>query len=549
MIGSAVGPWTVREWVPAVILCLGMCLAGCLQDPQVQLRPQPVVLETSPADAATLVATTTAITARFSTALDERTVDETSFLLLDGTTEIPGTVTSSAATATFLPVTKLSPLRSYTAILKADIKGTDGLRLPADHVWTFRTRDGAWSAAEQIESSAYETVDLVGSFQADTFPAIALDADGSAIALWGQATPSSSPLRLMHANRFTGVSGWGSPSELTMVGGIAYGPQVAMDLLGNALAVWWRTDATSWSARFSPTTGWEPPFGLGANSRPHIAMDANGNAISVWVRGGGISAYRYLSGAGWGTETVLDTAAAAAENPRVAMTSNGNALATWQQSDGVAVSIWTNRFTNLAWGTAALIESDAGAARDSRVALDPNGNGVAVWSQTDGMRESIRASRFLTATGWGAVELIDVNAGDARTPQVSVDQSGKVFAVWTQYLGTRDRILMNAYTEEDGWGIARPLDADLGNAFDPELAMSPDGRAAVVWRQSNTLQSDIWGCAYSPATGWGAPVLLSSGGDASKPKVAIDLQGSATSVWLESDGVRTNVWSSRFVFD
>lgn len=533
MIGNAVRPWTLRGWVPAVVACLGTCLAGCLQDPQVQLRPQPVVLETSPADAATLVATTTEITARFSTALDERTVDATTFLLMDGATGIPGTVTSSAATATFIPSTKLSPLRSYTAILKADIKGADGLRLPTDHVWTFRTRDGAWSAATTLES---------GSGAISGFPRVVVDPAGNAFVVWSQLTGGAIPV---FSSRYAD-GGWSSALEIGMGGK----PEIVVDDSGSAVAIWSASGGLG-SNRFTPGAGWGTATLAVSVSvgEARISMDEpSGDAIVLIHKSGNgdLVASRYSSVSGWATATLIQPGLLDTNSELdVALAPSGKAVAVWPNPNDIFASIFT-----AGWSTPAAIESLSGNARSPQVVLGADGNGFAVWSQLDGGRTRIRASRYLPATGFATAGDIDLDAGNAREPRIAVDSMGGATAVWSQYYSNYDRTFSNRYVLGSGWGIAAPIDAGVGNSFDSRIAVAPDGRAVAVWRQFDGIQYDLWGSAYSLATGWGPPTLVSTGiGDASSPEIALDDSAKATAVWLESDGVRTNLWASRFVFE
>jgi ribosomal protein L28 len=132
----------------------------------------------------------------------------------------------------------------------------------------------------------------------------------------------------------------------------------------------------------------------------------------------------------------------------VAVDPNGNAVAVWYQSDGTRTNIWANRFTPTAsWGPAELIETDGAAnASWAQVALDPNGNAVAVWTQSDGTRDNIWANRFTPTAGWGAAELVEAdNAGDAWEPQVAVDPNGNAVAVWYQSDGTRFNVWANRF--------------------------------------------------------------------------------------------------------
>ena len=99
------------------------------------------------------------------------------------------------------------------------------------------------------------------------------------------------------------------------------------------------------------------------------------------------------------------------------------------------------------FGTAELIEiNNAGNASSPQITMDANDNALAVWSQSDGTRYNIWANRYTTNTGWGVAELIETdNAGDVYTPQITTDANGNALAVWRQDDGTRYNIWANRF--------------------------------------------------------------------------------------------------------
>ena len=233
---------------------------------------------------------------------------------------------------------------------------------------------------------------------------------------------------------------------------------------------------------------------------------------------------------------------------------NGNAVAVWAQSDGPSANIWANRFTPSAgWGAAELIESDnAGSAFSPQVAVDPNGNAVAVWYQRDGTRTNIWANRFTPSAGWGAAELIETDdAAGAFDPKVAVDPNGNGVAVWAQLDGpsASSEIWANRFTPSAGWGAAERIETDdADNAFCPQVAVDPNGNAVAVWTQFDGTRPNIWANRFTPSAGWGAAELIETddAAGASCARVAVDPNGNAVAVWEQDDGTRFNIWANRF---
>ena len=212
------------------------------------------------------------------------------------------------------------------------------------------------------------TAQVIGG--AGAGPQIAIDGNGNALATWSQSDGSSVKI---WANRYTAGTGWGTAALIEWGGSNAGSQQVAFDSTGNAIAVWQQFDGTHyhiWSNRYTVNVGWggfpaiiqtDSTGGSTADATvPRIAIDINGNALAVWAQTDGgsfanIWANRYIAGSGWGTTATnvqiqinssVPGLNAGAGQPQIAVDANGNALAVWHQNNGAftADSIFYNRF-------------------------------------------------------------------------------------------------------------------------------------------------------------------------------------------------------------
>ena len=127
-------------------------------------------------------------------------------------------------------------------------------------------------------------------------PQISMNPTGAAIALWAQS--DGTRYNIMASRYSAGI--WNTPQRISNDNhiGASY-PQVAIDASGNAIAVWGQVDSavqSIWANRLAADAGWGVPQLIESGARdayfPEIAIDANGNAIAVWkqsddlVRGG-----------------------------------------------------------------------------------------------------------------------------------------------------------------------------------------------------------------------------------------------------------------------
>lgn len=100
----------------------------------------PLVIATTPLDGAE-TSVNVRPTATFSTGMDPATITSLTFLVEQGASIIPGSVTLDATTntATFAPDTALDPGLVYTATITTAAEDLLGTPLESDYVWTFST--------------------------------------------------------------------------------------------------------------------------------------------------------------------------------------------------------------------------------------------------------------------------------------------------------------------------------------------------------------------------------------------------------------------------
>mgnify|MGYP000477524092 CR=1 FL=1 len=101
----------------------------------------PEISATSPAENATDVPVNTAITATFNEAMDETTINETTFSLSQGGTPVSGSISYEAGsnTATLTPSANLAFNSDFTATITTGVEDLAGNALTEDVVWNFTT--------------------------------------------------------------------------------------------------------------------------------------------------------------------------------------------------------------------------------------------------------------------------------------------------------------------------------------------------------------------------------------------------------------------------
>ncbi|MCH8496291.1 MAG: Ig-like domain-containing protein, partial [Balneolales bacterium] len=103
--------------------------------------PVPSVVSTTPQDEDIDVPVDADVTATFSEAMNQTTLDETTFTLFDGTTQIDGSVSYTNLIATFNPNGNLSSETTYTATITTGAQNVAGIALGTSYEWEFTTEE------------------------------------------------------------------------------------------------------------------------------------------------------------------------------------------------------------------------------------------------------------------------------------------------------------------------------------------------------------------------------------------------------------------------
>ena len=351
---------------------------------------------------------------------------------------------------------------------------------------------------------------------------------------------------------------WQAPELISnFVGRDALYPHIGSDPDGNIIAVWGMSDFTGnsiWASRYTPTGGWGDsevigdgsvavPISLSGGS-PHLAVSATGSALVAWQQlgdpglGANLWANHFRPTNGWNSPTVLQPNGAS--SAQMAMHSDGSAIAVWGHYDGTLRNGWANRFTpNDGWQVPILIapHNNIDHVGMGPVAMDANGNATVVLSQAG----AVKATRYNSPVGWGTPEPIDAQVGVASGPKVAVHPSGSAIAVWSQSsISGTTNIWSNRYIPGQGWGTPELIETDdVGNAMGPQIAFDPNGNAVALWLQSDGQTPTLrWGLSsnrYTPGEGWGTAKLLDndSAGSSSGYTIAFDEDGNALALWTQ----------------
>jgi len=310
-----------------------------------------------------------------------------------------------------------------------------------------------WGVPENIESVDGDCSE----------PFVAMDDRGNAMAIWyHDDVPTFSP---MVCCQFVLGEGWGEPELIESQEYAAMRAKIAMSGPGDAIAVWDQYDGIDsdlWASHYAVGVGWDTPVMIESvdTSSPafvKLAMDDLGNAVAVWVQTdeGYESIYgnRYSADSGWGSAELLETYSdGKATYPAVACSGTGDAIAVWHMNEGARTDIWANRYVpGSGWSGPTLIEtSDLGSASDPLIAADSGGSYTAIWKQSDGGFLNLIANQYRQGIGWGSPEPIEMMIGDVGDYHaVAMNDEGDAAAIFSLDDANRINLYGSIYTTPD----------------------------------------------------------------------------------------------------
>lgn len=338
-------------------------------------------------------------------------------------------------------------------------------------------------------------------------------------------------------------------------------PSVAHLSNGDTLVVYRKIDESVWANRYVEGSGWGAAEEIGDSSVDfvHIAADNQGNAIVVWSKRDGnkinLWSNRYVSGSGWEGDVRIRNSNGS-NHPRIAFDGSGNATLVWYESDDIRYNVWGARYEpNTGWTGAHKLDSeDLGNARDPEVAVNDDGQAVVVWQQFDGANWNIWGKIYTPGQGWFSAVKIESLSGQSLRPKVAIDSSGYGIAVW-EHSGDASAghtIFASRFDPGQGWGVAKAIESDTAQTRNSVVAMDSEGNAAVVWAQQDSDgEYDLWTNRYEIDSGWGTAELLEDRANKleviAEFKLAFDAQGNAIATWIQANGSRNSINARRYI--
>lgn len=397
---------------------------------------------------------------------------------------------------------------------------------------------------------------------------IAVGAGGAAVAVWAQPM-NAGGRTITWASGYQPGLGWTPPAAIVIDDGIteSRAPRVAIDPVGQSVAVWRNGDGSLWSARATPpSTGamtWSAPVRLSTSAQVApdyaLAMSPAGNAVLAWIdyraAVGDLPATRDLwvaegNGASWSSRLNIESSDGDASRPVVAIGAGGAAAIAWEQrSDSGAPQVFAARWLGpSSWSAPQLLTVAGGSTTltsfEPRLAVDASGRMLAVWRQSDGGLNQLWSSAAPAAGPFAAGRALTapIFAANLNEPSLAMNDAGQAVLGWGD-------IAVQFYNADTGqWAASerRAATDPLAPTLPPRVAIGPSGQATVAWVSGPGTNAQVVARSADASGAWlGDPQRIDSPSDGGsyQPQLGTDGSNHVLAVWLQITQGIVRLWA------
>jgi hypothetical protein len=344
------------------------------------------------------------------------------------------------------------------------------------------------------------------------------DAKGNIHLLWCQYTGGTTPtLEGVWASKTSDGLSWSSPVHVSS-SFHTWELQLAVARNGTARAVYARQVASSstplYSAYFDGTSWTENPTMIAPNTNymeqdPRLVVDASGNGILIFDQGDDLGNYMVaavtLTGQTFSSPITMDPnyLTVQPDNRAIAMNRKGEGVFVWSESRGANVGLSARTYNpTVGWSAVSppIVASDTVSA--VAVAMDEQDNVTILFQQglaAGGM--NVMGIHGTVTGAWGDITVLETDnvasylTTEYAVPNLAIDASGNVLAVWRKDLSTSTTTTYGAYASRFAGGSWIPqfkLGQKTGlNVLEVNVSVADSGfGAATFYYLSDTTTTD-----------------------------------------------------------
>ncbi|MCO5315238.1 MAG: hypothetical protein M9938_03625 [Solirubrobacterales bacterium] len=184
------------------------------------------------------------------------------------------------------------------------------------------------------------------------------------------------------------------------------------------------------------------------------------------------------------------------------------------------------------------------SADNPEVAIAPDGTATVVWTRSNGINLIAQASTRPPGGSFGPPQDLSAAGRSAYDPDVAIAPDGTATVVWARFDGTNNVIQAATRPPNGSFGSPVDLSAAGQSAAYPQVAAGPDGTTTVAWNRFNGTGFVTQVSTRPPGGSFGLPVNLSTASvsdSAFDPELAFSPDGTTTVIWSRGNGLTRDV--------
>jgi hypothetical protein len=393
----------------------------------------------------------------------------------------------------------------------------------------------AWSAGFQLSSTAPSST--------GHSMAVATDQSEHATIVWEE---NASGTTTIYSRRFSLVTlTWVAEREVldTFSNSSYCYPQLGVDIDGNVIAIWKRSD-TIRSRRFvSANQAWDAPVDIDTDTTGHhLYVHRNGRALVTYLSSrpseAAVMANYYTPGQGW-LSSAIDIMAGSYQfsSLRGTLNSNGDGAIGFTRGNGGADAIYVGEFTAATFASTAAFRISSEGFPFQKMVLSRNDSGrtLVVW-QSDGDTNAPDLLYTISDNGNFIAADTIAAANNGSVPSVHLNSDGTALLLYQYYLGKTHALEFNGTT----WAATSTplLDYSVG-LHEHRVHFAGDGRAVVALYKTldgSTPAQVVSSARYYLNGSWSVEHYLGRvfAGSTAIPVIHMNSQNQATAVYMQN---------------
>jgi len=281
------------------------------------------------------------------------------------------------------------------------------------------------------------------------------------------------------------------------------------------------------------------------NSDPEIAIDSDGLMTAVWSHVGVSTKIIQVStssdGQVWTSPVDISPISHEAIQPHIVVDGTGRATVIWMNEAGPYEVIWSSKRESGATSWSEPFQLSGTNQETFQAQLVVDSAGIVTTIFTNRTADEIQSRTSSNGAAWTNVVTLDSSPSFyLGNPQIAVDGSGRVTAVWV----TNDKtpgvdgggwIASSSSATPGVWGGVTILSAPAVDSGDVQLAVTESGLATATWF-SDFMDVNIQSRSSQNGGTWTTAVGHGTGGG-EQPNVSVDGSDATLLTWIdENDG-------------